>query len=83
MTVAFQRMFEILERWNNNHVTPSLSKPHELSYRSSTFYVMFLFQIEATLISLKSSPELLRSLDKNSLSEIDRISTLYLSAERQ
>ena len=30
MTVALQRMFGILERWNNNQVTPSLSKPHEL-----------------------------------------------------
>ena len=28
-------MFGILERWNNNQVTPSLSKPHELSYRSN------------------------------------------------
>ena len=37
MTVAFQRMFGILEQWNNNYVTPSLSKPHELSYRSNTF----------------------------------------------
>ena len=36
MTVAFQRMFGILERWNNNQVAPSLSKPHELSYRSNT-----------------------------------------------
>ena len=35
MTVAFQRMFGILERWNNNQVTPSLSKPHELSNRSN------------------------------------------------
>ena len=35
MTVAFQRMFGILERCNNNQVTPSLSKPHELSYRSN------------------------------------------------
>ena len=35
MTVAFQRMFGILERWNNNQITPSLSKPHELSYRSN------------------------------------------------
>ena len=35
MTVASQRMFRILERWNNNQVTPSLNKPHELSYRSS------------------------------------------------
>ena len=35
MTVAFQRMFGILERRNNNQVTPSLSKPHELSYRSN------------------------------------------------
>ena len=36
MTVAFQCMFGILERWNNNQVTPSLSKPHELSYRSNS-----------------------------------------------
>ena len=35
MTVAFQDMFGILERWNNNEVTPSLSKPQELSYRSN------------------------------------------------
>ena len=35
MTVAFQRMFGILERWNNNQVTPSLSKPRELSYISN------------------------------------------------
>ena len=35
MTVPFQRMFGILERWNNNLVTPSLSKPYELSYRSN------------------------------------------------
>ena len=35
MTVAFQRMFGILGRWNNSQVTPSLSKPHELSYRSN------------------------------------------------
>ena len=35
MTVAFQRMFGILERRNNNQVTPSLSKPHELSYKSN------------------------------------------------
>ena len=36
MKVAFQRMFGILEQWNNNKVTPSLRKPHELSYRSNT-----------------------------------------------
>ena len=35
MTVAFQRMFGILGRWNNNQITPSLSKRHELSYRSN------------------------------------------------
>ena len=35
MTVAFQRMFGILKRWNDNQVTPSLRKPHELSYRSN------------------------------------------------
>ena len=28
-------MFGIMERWNNDQVTPSLSKPHELSYRSN------------------------------------------------
>ena len=39
MTVAFQRMFGILERWNNNQVTPSLSKPHELSYRSNSYKI--------------------------------------------
>ena len=37
MTVALQRMFGILERWNNNQVTTSLSKPHELSYRSNMY----------------------------------------------
>ena len=37
MTVAFQSMFGILERWNNNQVTPSPSKPHELNYRSNRF----------------------------------------------
>ena len=35
MTVAFQLMFGILERWNNNQVTPSHRKPHESSYRSN------------------------------------------------
>ena len=35
MSVAFELMFDILEQWNNNQVTPSLSKPHELSYRSN------------------------------------------------
>ena len=38
MTVAFQRIFGILERWNNNQVTPSLSKSHELSYRSNSLW---------------------------------------------
>ena len=38
MTVAFQCIFGILERWNNNQVTPSLSKPHELSYRFEYFH---------------------------------------------
>ena len=33
MTVAFQHMFGILKRWNNNQVMLSLSKPDELSYR--------------------------------------------------
>ena len=43
MTVAFQRMFEILGRWNNNQVTPSLSKPHELNYRSNKYLTDFMF----------------------------------------
>ena len=33
-------MFGILERWNNNQVTPSLSKPHELSYRSNIINII-------------------------------------------
>ena len=41
MTVASQRMFGILERWNNNQVTPSLSKPYELSYRSNTIPISY------------------------------------------
>ena len=46
MTVAFQRMSGILERWNNNQVTPSFSKPHELSYRSNTWFVPFMLWIK-------------------------------------
>ena len=38
MTVAFQRMLGILERWNNNQDTPCLSKPQELSYRSNIYF---------------------------------------------
>ena len=37
MTVAFQRMFGILKRWNDNQVTPSLTKPHELRYRFNIY----------------------------------------------
>ena len=44
MTVAVQRMFGILERWNNNQVTPSLSKPHELSYRSNKYTLIKLIK---------------------------------------
>ena len=43
MTVDFQRTFGILERWKNNQVTASLSKPHELSYRSNTSITTFFF----------------------------------------
>ena len=53
MTVAIQRMFGILERWNNNLITPSLSKPHELSYRSNNFLSLFIF-------SYKKNPECIR-----------------------
>ena len=42
---AFQRMFGILERWNNNQVMPSLSKPHGLSYRSNTTNFDHIFKI--------------------------------------
>ena len=35
---------------------------------NTCFHVMFLVQIETTLISLKLSPELLSSVDKNSYS---------------
>ena len=45
MTVAFQGMFGILERWNNNQVTPSLSKPHELSYISNILWKYKLLKI--------------------------------------
>ena len=53
MTVAFQRILRILERWNNNQVTPSLSKPHELSYtcRSNTWiHLEFLNSREFKLV---------------------------------
>ena len=43
VVVAFQRMFGILERWNNNQVTPSLSKPHELSYISNICKYTYLY----------------------------------------
>ena len=53
MTVASQRMFGILERWNNNQVAPSLSKPHELSYRSKCLDIyLFEFVNFATMICL-------------------------------
>lgn len=42
MTVAFQFMCGILERWNNK-VTPLLSKPHGLSYRLNTKKRYFYF----------------------------------------
>ena len=50
MTVAFQQMFGILERWNNNQVTPSLSKPHELSYRSNIIVIQMHSLYEVTRI---------------------------------
>ena len=61
MTVAFQRMFGILERWNNNKFTQSLSKPRELSYRSNT--LMCHRRVSETLrLSLLSCELLLRKL---------------------
>ena len=69
MTVAFQCMFGILERWNNNQVTPYLSKPHELSYRFNIFYDFFFglqtsFKLTFSSISefLANSSLLLASL---------------------
>ena len=52
MTVDFQRMFGILEPWNNNQVMPSLSKPYELSYRSNIIlWTEFLTQSLAVTMS--------------------------------
>ena len=51
MIVAFQRMFGILERWNNNQVTPSLSKPHQLSYTRGVSWSLSVFSIKETLNS--------------------------------
>ena len=42
MTVAFQRMFGIFERWNKNQLTPSLSKQHESSYKSNILTQIFI-----------------------------------------
>ena len=60
MTVAFQRMFGILERWNNNQVTPSLSKPHELSYRSNSFNIYARYRPLPRPIFLPRDPALTR-----------------------
>ena len=59
MTVSFQRMFRILERWNNNQDKPSLSKPHELSYRSNIKnaikkYHVFIFYLGKWTIYVKT-----------------------------
>ena len=71
MTVAFQRMFGILERCNNNQVTPSLSKPHELSYRSNILYSWYrnreyeflsFFEQAETLVYCTNVPKLMRTL---------------------
>ena len=54
MTVAFQRMFGILEPWNNNQVTTSLSKPHELSYRSNNiikYLYIYLLRYKIKLLA--------------------------------
>ena len=45
-------MFGILERWNNNQVTPSLSKPHELSYRSNICSTFILRELQFTSINI-------------------------------
>ena len=54
MTAAFQRMFGILERWNHNQVTPSLSKPHELSYRSNISNLHCITFVFENLVNCKS-----------------------------
>ena len=61
MTVVFQCMFGILERWNNNQVTPSLSTPHELSYRSNIYSEG---QIEDASTGARYSKNLFRSTSK-------------------
>ena len=52
MTVAFQRMFGILERWNNNEVTLCFSKPHELSYRSNISIAKILFPLKNSSLNI-------------------------------
>ena len=46
-------MFDILEGWNNNQVTPSLSKPHELSYRSNILKESYRPVVTSPASSLK------------------------------
>ena len=73
MTVAFQRMFGILERWNNNQVTPSLSKPHELSYRSNiiTIRKFMILLYTGTVENLQRKwIGILQSQEKNNGGEI-------------
>ena len=66
MTVAFQRMLGILERWNNNQVTPSLSKPHELSYRFNIILFIFRFILKIKSNELICQPNMSFVLFQNS-----------------
>ena len=69
MTVVSQRMFGILERWNNNQVTPSLSKPHELSYRSNTKEKLWVLEIVCSklpLAEINFQKLFIRKITKNS-----------------
>lgn len=52
MTLAFQRIFGILERWNNKQVMSSLRKPHELTGRPNTL-TQLLFLIGVWKLALK------------------------------
>ena len=63
MAVAFQRMFGILERWNNNQATLPLRKPHELSYRYNIIIILknlkiFLWKKRRFRLRWDSSPGL-------------------------
>ena len=77
MTVAFQHMFRILERWNNNQVTPSLSKPHELSYRSNIFEVIGMALRALLLIKIRIQFDTKNKVSPKRSGQIIRYDDIY------